>query len=67
MDGSNELRLLAHLLCVSATTARDVATLRNNDVEEIFSLSKQLEALASCLERIANKPSRNDLEERAAS
>ena len=56
MDGELELRQLAHLLRVGATTAREIADLRKLDVGEIHDLASQAEDMAARLDRLADKP-----------
>ena len=56
MDGELELRQLAHLLRVGASTAREIADLRKLDVGEIDDLASQAEDMAARLDRLADKP-----------
>ena len=58
MDVGPELHHLAHLLRVSASTARDLADLRQSDLNEIYQLAKTAESIADQLDRIADKPAK---------
>ena len=53
MDGSAELRQLAHLLRVGANAARDIASIRMRDVREIHSLAIRAEDMAEEIDAIA--------------
>ena len=62
MDGELELRQLAHLLRVGASTVREIADLRKLDVGEIDDLASQAEDMAARLDRLADKPAPEHLE-----
>lgn len=66
MDGSNELRQLATLLRMGATTARDIATIRGSqDAQKISALADQAEAMADSLDGIAAGANRDGVDWRA--
>lgn len=56
MDGTAELNQLAHLLRVGASTAREIAKVRNVNEIEINLLADRADAMAEDLERIAATP-----------
>jgi hypothetical protein len=56
VDGTAELRQLAHLLRVGANTAREIASVRKVSATEIYSLADQADVMAEDLERIAATP-----------
>ena len=56
MDGDAEIRHVAHLLRVMATTVRDIAELRDADVRELCSLATQAEVMAAGLDSIVDRP-----------
>ena len=60
MDGDAEIRQLAHLLRVIATTARDIAELRDADICELCGLATQAEGWAAHLDSIADRSTRTD-------
>lgn len=55
LDDGLELRQLAHLLRVGASTAREIADLRKLDVGEIHDLASQAEHMAARLDQFADK------------
>ncbi len=64
VDGTVELRQLAHLLRTSASTIRDIASLRNERIPEILMVAEKIEFIADDLDSIAgitrhNAASRN--------
>ena len=65
MDGTAELRQLAHLLRVGANTAREIASVRKVSATEIYSLADQADVMAEDFERIAATPV-SDVAPRAA-
>ena len=56
MDGTAELLQLAMLLRMGATTAREIAIVRKADLQEIYTLADQAEAMADDMERVARRP-----------
>lgn len=55
MDGSAELRQLAHLLRVGAEVAGDIAGLRPRDADDILRLAEEARAMADQLDAIDAK------------
>ena len=53
MDGTVELRQLAHLLRTSASTIRDIASLRNESVPDILAIAEEVNSIADDLDSIA--------------
>lgn len=60
MNGTAELLQLAHLLRLGANTARDIATIRERNATEIYSLADEAELMASKIERIAQTTVRDN-------
>ncbi len=56
MDGTAELRQLAHLLRIGAEAARDIAALRPADAARIEAIAGRAEAMAADLDTIAATP-----------
>lgn len=53
MDVSSQFRQLANLLRVSASTARDLASISRFDVGEIDRIASDVESIAGRLDRVA--------------
>ena len=66
MDGTHELRQLAHLLRVGAETAKEIATFRGADATEICALATQAETIADDLDKIAGRPRRESAHRRVS-
>ena len=52
MDGSAELAQLAHLLRVSAETAKNIAWMRPTDADRILPVARRIDDIANAVDNI---------------